>query len=337
MPFEEFDAEFFGITGRDAELMDPQRRLLLECVHDALEDAGEIPGRLNTGTYLATSQSEYLLLHLASRPDLFETFGALLLGMLNGQDFSATYIAYKLDLQGPALNINTACSSSLVAVHQGVSALLAHECDLAIAGGASIALAHDAGYSFQAGGIHSRAGYCRPFDADADGTLPGHGAAVVVLKRLADALRDGDEVGVIIAATATNNDGTRKVGFIAPSVSGQMDVIREALSLADVDPQAIDMIETHGTGTSLGDAIEFSALREVFAARAPRNRPLYLGALKANVGHTNSAAGAASLVKAILSIEREMIPPMARSTASTSRLPCTAFRGPVLKRYGGRV
>jgi len=306
-----FDAEFFSINEREARLMDPQRRLLLECAHSALEDAGEVAGYRNTGTYLATSQSEYFLLHLASHPELFETFGGLLLGMSNGQDFAATYVAYKLDLHGPSLSINTACSSSLVAVHQAVAALLSQECDMALAGGASISLAHDEGYFYKSGGINSRAGRCRPFDADADGTLPGSGAAVVVLKRLEDALRAGDAIRAVIAGTAVNNDGARKVGFSAPSVAGQMDVLNEALGVAGMQPDAVDMIETHGTGTALGDAIEFAALREVFAAQGRRAKPLYLGSLKGNVGHTNAAAGAAALIKVIVSLEKQRIPPMA--------------------------
>ncbi len=305
-----FDARFFGFTDREAEIMDPQRRLLFETVWRAFEDAGQVPSRLRTGAWLSTGQSEYFLLNLASRPELFEQLGGVVLATLNGQDFTATQIAYKLDLRGPAINVNTACSSSLVAVHQAAEALLARECDLAVAGGASLALSEENGYRYRDGGITSRTGQCRPFDHRADGTISGNGAAAVVLKRLTDALEAADPIRAVILGTAINNDGRRKVGYTAPSVEGQAEVIAEALAVAGLKPCEVDYLETHGTGTSLGDAIEVQGLAEVFGADA-RHAPLWLGSTKANVGHCNAAAGATSLIKAVMSLEREIIPPLA--------------------------
>jgi acyl transferase domain-containing protein/thioesterase domain-containing protein/SAM-dependent methyltransferase/acyl carrier protein len=308
---ESFDARFFHFTEREAELMDPQRRLLLECVYHALEDAGEIPGEKSTGAFLSTGESEYFLLNIAAHPELFDKYGGMHLATLNGQDFAATQIAYKLDLHGPVVNVNTACSSSLVAVHYAANALLAHECDLAIAGGCSLAIAMRDGYPYKAGGIYSRSGKCRPFDLLADGTVPGSGAAAVILKRLEDAIKDGDAVRALIVGTAVNNDGHRKVGFTAPSVEGQVDVIREALTVSGLEAHDVDFVETHGTGTALGDAVEFAALRSVFCAGGRRERPLLLGSIKGNFGHAGAAAGAASLIKATRSLELNLMPPMA--------------------------
>ena len=324
-----FDAAFFGFTQREAEVLDPQRRMLFECVFHAFEDAGQVPGAARTGTYLSTGQSEYFLLNLASHPELFETLGGVMLGTLNGQDFAANHIAYKLNLQGPALNINTACSSSHVALHVAVGALLASECDLAVAGGASLVLSQRHGYVQKAGGINSVSGVCRPFDSGADGTVPGSGAGAVLLKRLADALRDGDPIRAVIRSTAVNNDGARKVGFTAPSVSGQVEVIREALAVADLLPDQVGLLESHGTGTLLGDAVEASALTQVFGGT--RANPLVLGALKANVGHMNAAAGVAALIKTVLSLEQAWIPPVAglRQAAHGLEQPAGPIRVPL--------
>jgi phthiocerol/phenolphthiocerol synthesis type-I polyketide synthase E len=306
---EAFDAGLFGFTQREAEALDPQRRMLFECVLHAFEDAGQVPGRARTGVYVGTGQSEYFMFNLAWREELFETLGGMLLGTLNGQDFAATHLAYKFDLHGPAVNVNTACSSSLVALHHAVNALLGRECDLALAGGASFALSQRYGYVHKPGGINSASGHCRPFDDGADGTLPGSGAGAVLLKRLADAIRDGDPVRAVVRATAINNDGARKVGFTAPSVDGQVEVIREALAVADVGPDDLDMVETHGTGTLLGDAVEIAALRDVFGTE--RASPLWLGAVKGNVGHLNAAAGVAALIKTTMCLERRSFIPVA--------------------------
>lgn len=306
---EEFDAAYFGITETEAAVMDPQRRMLLEAVVHALEDAAQIPGQARTGTFLSCGQSEYFLLNLGSRPDLFDTLGGVLLGTLNGQDFCANQVAYKLNLHGPAVNLNTACSSSLVALHYALNSLHSGECDLALAGGASFVLAQRHGYVAQPGGINSVHGVCRPFDAQADGTLPGSGAAVVVLKRLQDALQDGDPIRAVLRGSAINNDGARKPGFTAPSVDGQIEVIQEALAVSAVSPRQISYLETHGTGTLLGDAIEIAALRKVFGGK--RQPALHLGSLKANIGHTNAAAGVAALIKTVMSLEQQILPPLA--------------------------
>ncbi|UXI66281.1 acyltransferase domain-containing protein [Tahibacter amnicola] len=317
--FDRFDAAFFGFGEREAEVMDPQRRMLFETAWAAFEDAGQVPGAARTGTYVAVNQSEYFLLNLASRPDLFDVLGGMLLGTMNGQDFPATHLAYKFDLRGPALNINTACSGSLVAVHSAVNALLSHECDLAVAGGASLVLAQRFGYVHKTGGINSRQGRCRPFDADADGTIPGSGAAVVLLKRLDDALRDGDPIHAVIRGTAVNNDGAGKVGFTAPSRDGQVEVIREALAVADVEPDQLGFLETHGTGTALGDALELDALQAVFGTRHA-DRPLMLGALKASTGHLNAAAGASALIKTVLALVHQCVPPLANFARSPAQV-----------------
>ena len=338
--YDRFDATFFGFGEREAEVLDPQRRMLFETVWHAFEDAAQVPGMTRTGTFMSVSQSEYFLLHLGSRPDLFDTLGGMLLGVSNGQDFAATQLAYKLDLRGPALNINTACSGSLVAVHAAISSLLAFECDLAVAGGASIALAHSNGYFYKEGGINSRSGACRPFDACADGTIPGSGIVSLVLKRLDEALRDGDPIRAVIRGSAVNNDGSAKVGFTAPSMVGQIEVIREALAVAGIVPDAVDFLETHGTGTALGDALEFSALQSVFGQRNVAVPPLRLGALKANIGHANSAAGACGLVKVILGLQRDTIPALAHFVAPSEgiglhtalQIPRAAMTWPVSER-----
>lgn len=321
--YRAFDHAFFGFSEREAQIMDPQRRLLFQTVQHAFDNAGQDPSRVRTGAWLSTSQSEYFLLNLASNPDLFASLGGMMLAAFNGQDFAATQIAYKLDLRGPALNVNTACSSSLVAVHQAVAALLAGECELAIAGGASLALSQEHGYWFREGGISSRSGVCRPFGRRADGTLSGSGAAALVLKRLDDAIADGDPVRAVILGTAINNDGRRKVGYTAPSVEGQAEVIAEALAVAGLCADDVDYLETHGTGTSLGDAIELSGIGQVYGARRGAS-PLALGSLKANVGHCNAAAGAAALIKVVLMLEHETVPPLAGFEAPHPNTPVEA-------------
>jgi acyl transferase domain-containing protein/thioesterase domain-containing protein len=303
-----FDAEFFGYSPREAAIIDPQQRLLLQCAHEALEQSGHDPrayrGRI--GVFAGVSFSEYLATLL---PQLGALRGldeyALMLG--NDKDFAATRIAYKLDLTGPAISVQTACSTSLVAVCQGIESLLGYQSDMVLAGGCSVRVPQLRGYLYQEGGILARDGRCRAFDAEASGTSVGSGVALVVLKRLEDALTDGDHVHAVISGYGLNNDGARKAGFAAPSPDGQAAAITQALAMADADAGSIGLIETHGTGTALGDSIELSALTAVFGRE--RREPRYLGALKTNLGHLDVAAGVAGLIKAALAVEHGIIPP----------------------------
>src|SRR6185437_3721891 len=258
-----YDADFFGHTPRDAALMDPQHRIFFETAWEALESAGYVgatyPG--DVGVFATCGISTYLIHHLMHNRTLMESAGEWLLRhTANEANFLATRVSYELGLTGPSMNVQTACSSALVAVHLAAQSLLSGECDLALAGGSTITIPQDRGYFYEEGGILSPDGLCRPFDARANGTVLGSGAGCVVLKRLGDALADGDTVLAVLRGTAINNDGSAKIGYLAPSVEGQARVITEALAIAGVDPRTISYVETHGTGTLLGDAIEIAAL-----------------------------------------------------------------------------
>jgi len=310
---EWFDAAFFGYSPREAELMDPQQRIFLECCWHALEDAGYDPAAFPgaAGLIAGASFNTYLPLHLLGDLRLDGPgYHQLVLG--NDKDFLATRVAYKLGLHGPAFTVQSACSTSLLAVHLACQSLISCHCDLALAGGATVYASQQRGYHHQEGGIFSPDGHCRPFDARAAGTVFGSGAGVVVLKRLADALADGDTIRAVLKATAINNDGAQKVGFTAPGVAGQAEVIETALALAGVDPATIGYVETHGTGTALGDPIEIAALTQAFTRRAAAPLPpasCALGSVKSNIGHLDAAAGVASLLKTVLSLERRLLPP----------------------------
>ncbi|MEA2604415.1 MAG: hypothetical protein QOF89_5407 [Acidobacteriota bacterium] len=307
---EEFDAAFFGFTPREAEVMDPQHRILLECAWEALEDAGQDPERVGgrAAVYAGSGTSSYLFSNLLPNAGLLATVGGLQAMLLNDRDFLATRLSYKLDLKGPSVLVQTACSTGLTAVHMASQSLLSGESDLALAGAVSIALPSKDGYLFQEGGIASPDGHCRAFDAAAGGAVVGNGAAVVVLKRLADALEDGDRVYAVIRGSAVNNDGSDRVGFTAPSVEGQAEVITESLLMAGVEPASIGYVEGHGSGTALGDPIEVTALGQAFAA-AGGTDSCALGSIKTNVGHLNTAAGLAGLIKAALALQHATIPP----------------------------
>ncbi len=304
-----FDAAFFGFTPREAELMDPQQRLFLECAWEALEDAGCDPGsyRGAIGLFAGASLSGYLG-NLYSRPDVLASAGEYPVLLGNDKDFLPTRISYKLDLRGPSVAVQTACSTSLVAVHLACQALLAGECELALAGGVSIKVPLQAGYLYREGGILSPDGHCRAFDADARGTVNGSGLGIVVLKRLDDALADGDAIVAVIRGSAINNDGAAKVGYTAPSVDGQAAVIAEALAVAGVDPATIGYVEAHGTGTQLGDPIEIAALSQALGG-GERREPCAVGSVKTNLGHLDAAAGVAGLIKAALAVHHGQIPP----------------------------
>ncbi|NUR27832.1 MAG: polyketide synthase, partial [Catenulispora sp.] len=303
-----FDARFFGYSAREAAILDPQQRLFLECAWQALEDAGHVPGvhRGSVGVYAAGSLSTYLLHHLLSHRPVDVSNDGFEMLIANDKDYLASRISYKLGLDGPAMNIQTACSSSLVAVHVACQALLNDECDLALVGGSTVRLPQRRGYLYQEGMILSPDGHCRPFDAGAGGTVGGNGVGVVVLKRLGDALADGDRVAAVIKGSAVNNDGSRRVGYTAPGVDGQATVIAAALGAAGVDPATVTAIEAHGTGTRLGDPIEIAALSKVFTG-PPGS--CAIGSVKSNVGHLDSAAGVVSIIKAVLQLEnRELVP-----------------------------
>ncbi|MET0622455.1 MAG: SDR family oxidoreductase [Pyrinomonadaceae bacterium] len=308
---EEFDASYFDYNPREAEMLDPQHRVLLECAVEAFEDAGydpeRFPGRISV--YAGVSAGSYLTANLASRADLIERVGAYQVDIGNHGEFVPTTISFKLNLKGPSINVQTACSTSLVAVHAACQSLLNGESDMALAGGGSITFPHKEGYLYQEEGIMSPDGHCRAFDAAARGTVGGEGAGLVVLKRLSDARADGDRIHAVIKGSAVNNDGSLKVGFTAPSVDGQAEVISEALALAGVEAETITYVETHGTATPLGDPIEVAALTQAFRAGTQRRGFCAIGSLKSNVGHLDAGAGIAGLIKTVLALKHGEIPP----------------------------
>jgi phthiocerol/phenolphthiocerol synthesis type-I polyketide synthase E len=308
--WDRFDAEFFDYSARDAELTDPQHRLFLETAWSALEDAGYAPSRTSrTGIYAGSSPATYLLAHIAADPSAVSLLANLQTQLGNASDFLATRVAHRLGLTGPALTVQTACSTSLVAIHLACQALLCSECDMAIAGAASVQFPQQSGYVYQNGGILSPDGHCRAFDASAGGVVMGSGVAAVVLKRWTDAVASGDHVYAVIRGSAVNNDGSAKVGFTAPSVSGQVAVITDALALSGVDPASIGLVEAHGTGTALGDPIEVAALTQAWRRHTDRTGYCALGSVKSNVGHLDAAAGVTGFIKAVLAIANRQLPP----------------------------
>ncbi|HEV7506854.1 MAG TPA: non-ribosomal peptide synthase/polyketide synthase [Thermoanaerobaculia bacterium] len=303
------DAEFFSLTPREAEIIDPQHRLFLECAWEALEAAGydSESYRRPIGVYAGVSFSTYVLLNVWSNRDRIAFLGSLLGA---DKDHLATLVSYKLDLEGPSLAIQTACSTSLVAVHLAAQGLLNGECDMALAGGVSVRFPQSSGYFWSEGGITSPDGHCRAFDAGAEGTVFGDGLGIVVLKRLADAEADGDTIHAVIKGSAINNDGAAKVGYTAPRMEGQTKVIRAAQIMAEVEPDSIGYVEAHGTGTALGDPIEVAALTEAFRAGGTgRTGFCALGSVKPNLGHLNAASGIAGLIKTVLVLKHRTIPP----------------------------
>jgi acyl transferase domain-containing protein/acyl carrier protein len=308
---DQFDARFFRFTPKQADIADPQLRLALECAWLALDGAncGNADPDNLVGVFMGASLSTYLLGHiLPNFSSLSSDVGGSQILFTNDKDFYPTTISHRLDLKGPSVNISTACSTGLVAVHGACQALTTFQCDIALAGASSVLLPQDAP-SYEAGGIYSRDGHCRAFDADAGGTVGGSGCGFVVLKRIEDALRDGDFIHAVILGGAVNNDGNDKVSFAAPSVSGQRAVIEQALANAGVEASSISMVEGHGTGTLLGDAVELEALTGVFADRAIKAGSCALGTVKTNIGHLDTAAGMAGLIKAVLALRHAVIPP----------------------------
>ncbi len=307
----QFDAAFFGYTPREAELMDPQHRLFLECTWEALEQAGYDPYTYRglIGVFAGSAFSTYYLYNLSPDKDLLEAVGQLQIDAGNDRDSLASTVSYKLNLKGPALGVQTFCSTSLVAVHLACQSLLNYESDMALAGGVSILLPHGQGYVYEEGGILSPDGECRAFDRQAQGSVVGSGAGVVVLKRLREALADGDEIYSVLRGSAMNNDGSLRVSYTAPGVDGQANVILGALSYAGVSAENISYIEAHGTGTKLGDAVELAAMRKAFASHTTRKQFCAIGSVKPNVGHLNRASGVTGLIKASLALKHEQIPP----------------------------
>jgi len=303
-----FDAEFFSIPPSEARMIDPQQRLLLETAWHTLENAGWDPTsyKKRVGVFVGTSLTSYFIDNIRSLAELPESnaFAALI---ANGRDFAATRIAYKLNLHGPAINVSTACSTSLTAVHLAVQALRDGHCEMALAGGATVHPQQVDGYIYEEGAILSPDGHCRAFDADAKGTVGGNGVVLVLLKPLDEAIRDGDNIYAVIKGTAINNDGGDKIGFTAPSIKGQAEVIRLAQKDAGVQPESISYIEGHGTGTVLGDSIEISALREVLGNNS-EERSCALGSVKTNLGHLDTVAGIAGLLKTSLALYHGIIP-----------------------------
>ncbi|GJD16858.1 beta-ketoacyl synthase [Rivularia sp. IAM M-261] len=306
-----FDAYFFGFSPREAEITDPQHRIFLECVWEALENAGynSETYRNQIGIFAGVAASSYLLSNLYPNRDLMESGESYQVLIGNDKDFLPTLVSYKLNLRGPSINVQTACSTSLVAVHLACQSLLNGESDIALAGGITVGAQQKTGYYYQQGGIQSPDGHCRAFDAQAQGTIGGNGLGVVVLKRLEDAQRDGDYIHAVIKGSSVNNDGSLKVGYTAPSVDGQREVILEALALAGVEPETISYVETHGTGTILGDPIEIKALTQAFRNSTNKKGFCAIGSVKTNIGHLDTAAGVAGLIKTALALKHKQIPP----------------------------
>jgi phthiocerol/phenolphthiocerol synthesis type-I polyketide synthase E len=326
---DEFDADFFGFTPHAARMTDPQHRLFLQCTWHALEDAGYDPTQTerSVGVYATSTTSGYLLHNIMSNSDpnviigQGVTFEMVNLSLQNDKDYLATRVAHQFNLRGPALSVQTACSSALVAVHLACQSILNGECDMALAGGASLRIPHRVGYWYEPGSMVSATGHCRPFDVRSDGTIFGSGVGVVVLKSLQDAVDDGDRIHAVIRGSALNNDGSTKMTYAAPNAAGQADVIAEAHAVAEVDAATVSYVETHGTGTPLGDPIEIEGLRQAFGVSdTDRPGPCYVGSVKSNIGHLESASGIASLIKTILCLKHRAIPATLHYTSPNPEL-----------------
>ena len=306
-----FDAGFFGFAPKEAALMDPQHRVFLECAWEALESSGYKPDRTPQpfAVFAGTSLSSYLLYNLLPNLNDPHADDSLQAMIGNDKDFLATRVSYKLNLRGPSIDVQTGCSTSLVAVHLACQSLLSYQCDIALAGGVSIQTPQRRGYMFQPGGLCSSDGHCRAFDAGAEGTVFGSGVGIVVLKRLEDAIADRDHIIAVIRGSAVNNDGAAKLGYTAPSVAGQAEVIRAAQSLAQVEARSIGYVECHGTATPLGDPAEILALTNAFRASTRDTNFCAIGSVKTNIGHLDAAAGVAGLIKTALALENHELPP----------------------------
>ena len=313
---DQFDAQFFGFSARDATLTDPQHRLFLETAWEALEDAAYDPAQVSgpIGVFGGSELSTYLY-HLYQNLEALKYVDGMQLMVTNDKDHLCTQVSYRLNLRGPSVVVQTTCSTSLVAVSLACESLQTRRCDMALAGGVTVRVPQRAGYFYVPGSILSPDGHCRPFDANAQGTIVGSGVGLIVLKRLSDALRDRDNIRAVILGTGLNNDGSDKVGYTAPSVRGQAAAIRAAHAMAGVSADSFGYVEAHGTGTILGDPIELSALTEVFRASCERSGYCGIGSVKSNFGHLSCAAGIAGLMKTVLSMEHKAIVPTVHYTA----------------------
>jgi acyl transferase domain-containing protein/acyl carrier protein len=324
-----FDASFFGISPREAELIDPQHRVMLECAWEAMEEAGydpaQYPGRV--AIFTSAGMNTYLAFNILTNPGLMEQVGGFQLSIYNDKDFVPTRIAYSMNTHGPAIDIGTACSSSLVGVHMACQHLLTYQSDMVLVGGVTVHLPQKTAYVDEGGTAYSPDGHCRPFDATPSGLVDGNGAAAVILKRLSDAIADGDHIHAVILGSAINNDGSDKIGYSAPSIDGQAEVILEAQAMAGVSPEDISYVEAHGTATPLGDPIEVAALTQAFRTQTDQKGYCGLGAVKSNIGHVDKAAGLAGLIKTALSLEHEQLVPTLHWQAPNPKLdlPNTPF------------
>ncbi len=317
-----FDAAFFGYSPGDAALTDPQQRLFLECAYEAFEHAGIVPreGGPVTGVFAGCGVNVYFLHNVFASLDQ-DDVGAVYQAVIGSEkDFLTARVNYKLGLTGPSVTIQAACATSLVAIHVACQSLLNGECDQAVAGGASVRVPQASGYLFSEGGVHSSDGHCRAFDASAGGIVGGSGVGAVLLKRLADAQRDGDPIHAVILGSAVNNDGSRKISFTAPGVDGQATVIAEARAVAGVEPASIGYAEMHGTATALGDPIEITAVRQAMGDDWNPNWRCYIGSVKTNLGHLDSAAGVAGLMKTVLTLQHASIPPSLHFVSANAAL-----------------
>ncbi|MGD9971998.1 MAG: amino acid adenylation domain-containing protein [Desulfatirhabdiaceae bacterium] len=308
---DKFDAAFFGYSPREAEGMDPQQRLFLETAWKALEDGGYPPGEYHgsVGMFAGSKISTYLLNLLNEGKSLYGTAAGYQKLIGNDKDYLVTRASYKLNLKGPSVAVQCACSTSLVAVHFACESVLSGACNMALAGGVSVSVPQKAGYLYQEGMVLSPDGHCRAFDEQARGMMPGNGVGVVLLKDLEKALKDNDHIYAVVRGTAVNNDGADKTGYTTPSVAGQAKVIREAITIAEIDCESISYVETHGTGTELGDPIEIESISDVFRAETDKKGFCAIGSVKTNIGHLDTAAGIASFIKTVLSLQHAQIPP----------------------------
>ena len=328
-----FDAEFFGYSARDAELMDPQQRLFLECAWEAFEVAGYDPTTYPglTGVYAGAAMNTYLMNNvlpnrstLDSQDDLnvatLDSMGGFMLMVANDKDYLTTRVSYKLNLGGPSINVQTACSTGLVTVHMACQSLLSGETDLFLTGGASVQSPEHAGHLYQPGMIVTPDGHVRSFDAQARGTIFGSGVGAILLKRLDDAVRDGDHIFAVVKGTAVNNDAGAKVGYMAPSSDGQAVAVAEAIAVANVLPETIGFVEAHGTGTEIGDPIEHDGLAQVFRTQTQATGFCALGSVKTNVGHLQITSGTAGFIKTALALHHKLIPPLLNFTTPNPAL-----------------
>ena len=306
---DEFDAHFFKIMPKAAEMIDPQQRMMLEISWTALEDAGIVPDPQNViGIWAGTYTTSYYINNVLTHPERVRETGSFQLSAYSEKDYMATRVAHALNLTGPAINVNTACSTSLVTLIEACKSLAIGHCDVAIAGAVSVQFPQNSGHLYQEGSIATPDGHCRPFDADGQGTMFSDGAGAVVVKRLADALADGDRIYAVVKGSGINNDGGEKASFSAPSIAGQAGAIAMAQAEARVTPDQIGLIEAHGTATPVGDPIEVAALKTVFDAQTDKRQYCAIGSVKSNIGHTVAAAGVAGLIKAAMSLHTEQIP-----------------------------